>query len=100
MKNPNYEKLPRSESAEIGGGNANCEKIPTVRVLHQSESAEISGGSPNHEKFKLCRPGWQPGTAAAGVFFSLEALAGMVELMFFIMVWAQKGVVRAVGACP
>ena len=44
---------PRSESAEIGGGNSNYGKIPTMKILPRSESAEIGGGNPNCEKTQL-----------------------------------------------
>ena len=44
-KIPNMKILPRSESAEIGRGNANCIKIQTIKILHRSKSAEIGGGS-------------------------------------------------------
>jgi len=45
--------LPRSEGPEIGGGNPNYEKIPTMKILRRSESAEIGGGNSNYEKSQL-----------------------------------------------
>jgi len=50
---PTVKILPRSESAEIGGGNPNCVKIPTVKILPRTESAKIGGGNPNCENTQL-----------------------------------------------
>jgi hypothetical protein len=45
--------LPRSESAEIGGGNPNYEKSKTMKILPRSESAEIVEEIPTMKKSQL-----------------------------------------------